>query len=70
MSAYSFAGLNRQHINFSIEPDSSGSFLVIGVFPQGTAKSEVRKLVQGSWGGMFERWDEAAGEFVYRGFSE
>ena len=62
--------LDRSKIDYTISMHSSSSQKVTGVFPPGTAQDEVRKLVDGTFGGRFERWDTAGGNFTFIAYTD
>lgn len=61
---------DRSKIDYRIVPHSNSSQKVVGVFPPGTTMDEVRALVDGTFGGRFERWDKRAGEFTFIAYTD
>lgn len=61
---------DRSKIDYRIIPHSNSSQKVVGVFPPGTGSDAVRALVDGTFGGRFERWDEKAGEFTFIAYTD
>lgn len=61
---------DRSKIDYTISMHSNASQKVTGVFPPGTKQDEVRRLVNGTFGGRFEKWDETKGEFVFIAYTD
>jgi hypothetical protein len=62
--------LDRTKIDWRTKPHSNASMICEGVFPLGTAAAEVRKLVDGTFGGRFERFDAERGEFRFIAYTD
>lgn len=56
--------LDPTKIDFNRLPHSSCSMLIEGVCPEGTTQEEVRKLVDGTFGGRFEQWGGGKFRFI------
>jgi hypothetical protein len=57
--------LDDTKISYRILPHSNSSQRVEGVFPPGTTREEVKKRVDGTFGGRFEKFDEVNRTFVF-----
>lgn len=62
--------LNRSQIDYRIETHSNSSQKCIGVFPIGTSREEVRKRVDGTFGGRFEKFDDKTGDFIFIAYTD
>lgn len=62
--------LDRSKIDYSITGHSNSSQKVTGVFPKGTTRDEVKKQVDGTFGGRFERWDADGGNFTFIAYTD
>lgn len=62
--------LDRSKIDYTISMHSNSSQKVTGVFPPGTTMGEVRKRVDGTFGGRFERWDATGGNFTFIAYTD
>ena len=62
--------LNRSKIDYRIEAHSGSSQKCIGVFPIGTTASEVKKRVDGTFGGRFEKFNEKTGDFIFIAYTD
>jgi hypothetical protein len=56
--------LDRTKIDYVISMHSGSSQKVEGVYPEGTTQEEVRKLVNGTFGGRFERFGHGSFCFI------
>jgi len=56
--------LNRNKIDWRNKTHTHFSMIKEGCFPKGTSMEEVRKLVDGTFGGRFTKWDDNRCEFV------
>lgn len=56
--------LDPSKIDYRIEMHSSSSQLCIGVYPEGTTRAEVEKVVQGTFGGRFNHFRNGRFEYV------
>lgn len=64
------ADCDRTKIDWISKPHSSCSMIKEGVFPLGTPMDDVRKLVDGTFGGRFDRWDDKRGEFRFIAYTD
>jgi len=62
--------LDRTKIDYVIGMHSSSSQKVSGVFPPGTTQEQVRKLVNGTFGGRFDKWNDRTGDFVFIAYTD
>jgi hypothetical protein len=62
--------LDRSKIDYVKGMHSSSSMKVTGVFPPGTTKAEVLELVEGTFGGRFERFNPETGDFTYIAYTD
>lgn len=60
--------LDRSKIDYVIQTHSNSSQKVVGVYPPGTTQEEVRKLVDGTFGGRFEKF--SGGDFVFIAYTD
>ena len=56
--------LDKSKIDYRIKMHSSCSQLVYGVYPEGTSRDEVRKVVTGPFGGRFQMFGGGKFRFV------
>lgn len=56
--------LDPTKIDYRIEAHSNSSQLCIGVYPEGTTRGEVEALVQGTFGGRFNKFKDGHFEYV------
>ena len=56
--------LNNKKIDYHIINNSSSSQICRGVYPEGTTREEVLKLVNGTFGGRFNYFDDGKFEYV------
>lgn len=62
--------LNRDKIDWRNHSHTHFSMRKEGCFPKGTTMDEVRKQVDGTFGGRFTRWDEKACEFEFIAYTD
>lgn len=62
--------LDRTKIDYVCEPHSSSSMVKKGVFPPGLTMAEVRKEVDGTFGGRFESFHEGSGTFKFIAYTD
>lgn len=62
--------LDRTKIDWRSKSHSNSSMIKEGVFPPGTTREQVRKEVDGTFGGRFESWDEKRGEFKFIAYTD
>ncbi|AWG45804.1 MULTISPECIES: hypothetical protein [unclassified Massilia] len=62
--------LDRTKIDWCSKSHSNASMIKEGVFPPGTSSADVRKLVDGSFGGRFEYFDEKRCEFKFIAYTD
>lgn len=60
--------LDKTKIDYRIESHTHFSQKCVGVYPEGTERSQVEALVRGTFGGRFERF--ANGEFEYVAYTD
>jgi hypothetical protein len=56
--------LDQTKIDWHSKPHSSASMIKEGVYPEGTSISEVRKAVDGTFGGRFEHFGGGKFKFI------
>lgn len=61
-SGYRPRPLNPEKIDWHSKPHTNSSMIKEGVFPFGTSQEEVRRAVDGTFGGRFERFADATPE--------
>jgi hypothetical protein len=64
------ADLDRTRIDWISKSHSSCSMIKEGVFPIGTPVEDVRKAVNGTFGGSFEYLDEDHGNFKFIAYTD
>lgn len=64
------ADLDRTKIDWINRSHSNSSMIKEGVFPIGTDAAEVRKCVDGTFGGRFEYFDKENGKFKYIAYTD
>lgn len=62
--------LDRSKIDWRTKSHSNSSMICEGVFPPGTTSDQVRALVDGTFGGRFDRWDKERGEFRFIAYTD
>lgn len=62
--------LQRDKIDWRHKTHTHFTMIKEGCFPKGTAMEEVRKKVEGTFGGRFTRWDENVCEFEYIAYTD
>lgn len=62
--------LDRSKINYIYKSHTHFSMIKEGVFPIGTSRDDVRKVVNGTFGGRFTRFDENNGEFEFIAYTD
>jgi len=60
--------LDSSKIDFHNRPHSNASMIKEGVYPEGTTMEEVRKVVDGTFGGRFEHF--GAGKFKFIAYTD
>lgn len=60
--------LDDTKIDWHSKSHTSSSMIKEGVYPEGTSMAEVRKLVDGTFGGRFERF--GAGKFTFIAYTD
>lgn len=56
--------LDKTKIDYRSKPHSGASMLKEGVYPEGTTQSEVRKVVDGTFGGRFTKFGNGKFKFI------
>ena len=62
--------LDRSKIDYRIIPHSGCSQICEGVFPIGTSMADVRKQVDGTFGGRFEYFNISSGTFKFIAYTD
>ncbi|NWC11755.1 hypothetical protein HX776_23495 [Pseudomonas agarici] len=62
--------LDPTKIDWVAKLHSSSSMIKEGVFPIGTLVSDVERVVRGTFGGRFERFNEDTGHFKYIAYTD
>lgn len=62
--------LDPTKIDWTWEPHSSSSMIKKGVFPPGTTREQVREVVDGTFGGRFESFDEKRCTFKFIAYTD
>lgn len=62
--------LDQTKIDWVPELHTAASMIKKGVFPIGTPREEVEKVVRGTFGGRFESFDEKNGRFKYIAYTD
>jgi len=68
MEEFDKTKLDKTKIDWYVKFLPYYSELKVGVYPEGTTKEEVEKLVRGPFGGRFERFGN--GEFSYVAYTD
>lgn len=56
--------LDKTKIDYRKKSHTSSSMIVEGVYPEGTTAAEVRKVVDGTFGGRFEHFGNGTFKFI------
>ena len=64
MREYKPRPLDNSKIDYRVKMHSNSSQLCEGVYPDGTTQEEVRKIVNGTFGGRFEKFDGGQFKFI------
>lgn len=64
MLQYKPKPLDTTKIDYRIKMHSACSMIVEGVYPPGTTPEEVRKLVNGTFGGVFQQFGNGTFKFI------
>ena len=62
--------LDPTKIDWTWEPHTNSSMIKKGVFPPGTTREQVRAVVDGTFGGRFESFDEERGTFKFVAYTD
>ena len=65
-----FEDLDRSKIDFLSLAHTHFSMIKKGVFPKNTTRQEVERIVKGTFGGRFVRFDEIRCEFEYVSYTD
>ena len=60
--------LDVAKIDWHAKPHSNATMIKEGVYPEGTTRSEIEKLVRGTFGGRFEQF--GGGKFKYIAYTD
>lgn len=62
--------LDKTKIDWKSKSHTHFSMIKKGCFPKGTSREEVRKQVDGTFGGRFTHWDEKSCEFEFIAYTD
>lgn len=62
--------LDKTKIDWKSKSHTHFSMIKKGCFPKGTSREEVRKQVDGTFGGRFTHWDENSCEFEFIAYTD